>query len=151
MYIIYKVTAAPKTELLVGHVGSNKYRAAAALRKYVELQVQSFEVAKGSTKSTSVRECPVANIAGENMSTTKLLGYYTVTTCGGMTIDLYNVAEEEIGWFRSVKVRNITHVATYQLREAKALDLLPKPASDMSQHDSLMGELQSVLKTRRST
>ena len=151
MYIIFSVDLATKKQEIVGHVGSNKYRAVASLRKYVELQLASMykSADKGAymeyNLGAGINESGLIAVEPEE----KLKpGMYIITSNNSSSIDVYQVTEVEIGWIRSIKRKEIKHILSHHLRESKQLDILPKPANAASNHDNLLGELRSVLKTR---
>lgn len=146
MYILCSVNPTTQSINVVGHVGSNKYRAVASLRKYVE-------TLRGNSNLDD-KVCMNAALCTEDV-TAKLHtltalkdGEYLVTYNNGMNIATYTIRDVEVGWIRSVKNRVFQLTGNYCLVESKHLDILPKPTTEASQHDSLMGELRGVLKSR---
>lgn len=147
MYIIFSVDLATKKQEIIGHVGSNKYRAVASLRKYVELQVAKLGKVSPIEYNLGATINEAGLIAAEKEDNLKP-GVYIITSNNGTTIEVYQVTEVEIGWIRSIKRKDIKHVSTHHLRESKQLDILPKPANAASLYDNMIGELRGVLKTR---
>jgi len=151
MYIIFSVDPVTKKETIVGHVGSNKYRAVAALRKYVDMQLDKMVL------KAPLKECNLgavvneASISAVDTDVNLKAGLYIITSVNGTFIEVYSVEEVEVGWIRSVKRKDIKLILGTQLRESKQLDILPKPANAASSHDNLLGELRGVLKTRKIT
>lgn len=160
MYIIFNIDSVTKQSTIVGHVGSNKYRAVAALRKYVELQLPSIPSSTPSSTPSSSPTNVVSSIKDITIDNTALpsllpieeeklaVASYILTSKDGMAIDVYSVKEVETGWIRSIKKKVVTLVLSVRLNLSKQLDILPKPTKDISLHDSFIGELRGVLKSR---
>lgn len=153
MYIIFNIDPVTKQSTIVGHVGSNKYRAVAALRKYVELQLPSIPSSSTpASVASSIKDITIDNTVLPSLlpiEEEKLaVASYILTSKDGMAIDVYSVKEVETGWIRSIKKKVVTLVLSVRLNLSKQLDILPKPTKDISLHDSFIGELRGVLKSR---
>lgn len=151
MYIIFTVDSVTKKETIIGHVGSNKYRAVAALRRYVDLELDKLKLKLPTHEKNLGVVMNAAEIAAVDALDKLEPGLYIITSNSGTAIEVYIVDEVEVGWFRSSKRKDVKPVLISNLRESKQLDILPKPANTASNHDNLLGELRGVLKTRKIT